>query len=236
MPKFLEGYADRLMVPKGRHDVLVFDTEVADLGIRKFASGEASYIKYPVAGKVVNGVPVPGRTRRVTLEEVQRGRLAAARKLAQEVKSRARVLGEDLLAERDDVAAKATIPKLGELIAPYLAARQEDGNGDDLRRLRASSMRMARSYLEASWKPLHKLRLDEITPKHVRDELKDIASSSGLPSADRARAALSGFFVWAIHQEHVAANPTLDIKDKSKSRRSQQAQRGGARTNLAGLR
>jgi hypothetical protein len=58
----------------------------------------------------------------------------------------------------------AAIPKLGELIAPYLAARQEEGNGDGLRRLRASSMRMVRSYLELSWKPLHKLPLDEITP------------------------------------------------------------------------
>jgi integrase len=129
-------------------------------------------------------------------------------------------LGEDLLAERDAAAAKAAIPRLGDLIAPYLAARQDDGNGDGLRRLRASSMRMARSYLEVSWKPLHKLRLDEITPKHVRDELKHIASSSGLSSADRARGALSGFCVWAIHQEYVGANPTLDIKDKSKSRRS----------------
>jgi hypothetical protein len=74
MPKFFEGYADRLVVPKGSRDALVFDTEVAGLGIRKYASGEASYIlKHPVAGKVVNGVTVPGKTRRVTLEEVQRG-------------------------------------------------------------------------------------------------------------------------------------------------------------------
>src|SRR6516162_7688185 len=56
MPKFFEGYADKLVVPKGSRDVLVFDTEVRGLGIRKFASGEASYIlKYPLAGKVVRG-------------------------------------------------------------------------------------------------------------------------------------------------------------------------------------
>jgi hypothetical protein len=135
------------------------------------------------------------------------------------VKSRARVLGEDLLAEREAAAAKAAAPKLGELIAPYLAARQKKDEDTGLRRLRASSMRMVRSYLEVSWQRLHKLRLDEITPKHVKDELENIASSSGGPSADRARAALSVFFVWAIHHEHIAASPTLDIKDKSKSRR-----------------
>jgi hypothetical protein len=78
-------------------------------------------------------------------------------------------------------------------------------------------MRMVRSYLEVSWKPLHKLRLDEITPKHVRDELKNIASSGGLPSADRARAALSVFFVWAIHQDIVAANPTLISRTRAKA-------------------
>jgi hypothetical protein len=125
MPKFFEGYADKLVVPKGSRDVLVFDTEVAGLGIRKFASGEASYIlKYPVAGKVVNGVAITGRTRRVTLEEVKRGRLAAVRNLAQEVKSRARVLGEDLLAERDAAAAKAAIPRLA-MAQPDLAAVRE---------------------------------------------------------------------------------------------------------------
>ena len=84
MPKFYEGYADKLVVPEGSRDVLVFDTEVAGLGIRKFASGEASYIlKYPIAGKVIDGVTTRGRTRRVTLEEVTRGRLAKVRQAAQ---------------------------------------------------------------------------------------------------------------------------------------------------------
>jgi hypothetical protein len=111
MPKFFEGYAGKLAVPEGASDVLVFDTEVAGLVIRKFASGEASYIlKYPVAGKVVDGVTVPGRTRRVTLEEVRRGRLAAVLEVS------GPRLGRGRACRARAAAAKAATRTLGELV------------------------------------------------------------------------------------------------------------------------
>jgi len=86
MPKLVEGIADKLRVPSGKRDVLVFDGGHADavpgFGIRKFASGRACYIvKYGVGDK----------QRRQSLGAVTRGNLKAMRLLASEVKARARL-------------------------------------------------------------------------------------------------------------------------------------------------
>jgi integrase len=223
MVKLRDGYAATMRVPAGKRDVLVFDDKVGGFGIRKFASGEASFIlKYPVSGKVVNGVAIPGRTRRISLGPVtgKRGEVEEKRALAEEVKERARMFGEDLIAEREEANAKAAIPKLGDLVEPYLAARAHDDGESGLDRLRANSMREAVRYLQTTWKPLHKLRLDEITTKHVKDTLREIARTSGKPTADRARGALATFYVWAIAYDHAEANPTIGIADKSKSQRT----------------
>jgi integrase len=211
MPKFYEGYADKLVVPEGSRDVLVFDTEVAGLGIRKFASGEASYIlKYPIAGKVIDGVTTRGRTRRVTLEEVTRGRLAKVRELAKDVKSRARVLGEDLLAEREAAAAKAATPTLGDLVPKYLKVRTA---GDDhMKQLRPASMRMVRHYLEVTWQPLHKRPIDQITRAEIKAVADEVARQSGKSTADSARTALSTLFAWAVYSGLLEQNPVVGLK------------------------
>ena len=211
MPKFFEGYADKLVVPKGSRDVLVFDTEVAGLGIRKFASGEASYIlKYPVGGKVVNGVAVPRRTRRVTLEEVTRGRLERVRDLAREVKARARVLGEDLIAEREAAAAKAATPMLVDLMPKYLKVRT--ARDDHMKQLRPSSMRMVRHYLEVTWRPLHKRPIDQITRAEIKAVLDDVARQTGKSMADGASTALSTLLGWCVYSGLLEQNATVGLK------------------------
>ena len=64
MPKFVEGFAGKLVVPDGKTDVQVFDDELPGFGIRKFAGGHASYfVKFSIGtqqrrktlGKVVRG-------------------------------------------------------------------------------------------------------------------------------------------------------------------------------------
>ena len=51
MPKFVEGFVDRLQVPAGAKDAQAFDDELAGFGVRKFASGKASYfVKFTVCG------------------------------------------------------------------------------------------------------------------------------------------------------------------------------------------
>jgi hypothetical protein len=72
-----------------------------------------------------------------------------------------RVLGEDLLAEREAAAAKAATPTLGDLVPKYLKMRTA---GDDhMKQLRPASMRMVPAYLERTWQPLHNRPIDQIT-------------------------------------------------------------------------
>jgi integrase len=64
----------------------------------------------------------------------------------------------------------------------------------------------------AVWQPLHGMALNEITQRVVKARLAEIAAVSGTVTADRARAALSGFFVWAVDREQADANPVMGIK------------------------
>jgi integrase len=217
--QFYEGLADKLVVLEGARDVQVFDDKVHGFGLRKYkATKDEDTGKWRSIATYFVKYNVGKQQRRYKLGTVVRGNLDQMRSLASIVLAKAR-LGTDLVAENRAKAAKDAVPKLSELVAPYLAARQEQDEECGLRRLRAASLKEVKRYLEVSWQPLHKLRLDEITPKHVKDTLRDIAAASGKPSADRARATLSTFFVWAVHHEHIAANPTLNIKDKARSRR-----------------
>ena len=90
MPKFVEGYAVRIKVPDSHRDVLVFDSELPGFGIRKFASGRASYfVKYNVGAQ----------QRRHTLGTVVAGNLKAMRLEASAILAKAR-LGEDVIAAK----------------------------------------------------------------------------------------------------------------------------------------
>jgi integrase len=205
MPKFVEGFVDKLVVPAGARDILVFDGghigAVAGFGIRKFASGKAYYIiKYSVAGK----------TRRLSLGEVTRGNLKAMRTLASEVKARGRV-GQDVVAEKRAAAAKNAVT-LGELVPKYLQARKDE--------VRENTYSEWERYLQQTWKPLHKHAIDAITRDTVVTIIDRLAHKV---AADRARTALSALYSWAIDCRYLDGNPTLGIRSRAK---------GGSRTRV----
>jgi site-specific recombinase XerD len=55
----------------------------------------------------------------------------------------------------------------------------------------------------------------------VKARRDEIVSESGAVSANRAHAALSSFYAWAIDKEHhTGANPTADIKPLKESKHS----------------
>jgi hypothetical protein len=96
MPKFTEGYADKLEVPAGARDVQVFDDELPGFGIRKFSKGHASYfVKYSVGSQ----------QRRKTLGKVVRGNLKAMRLEASAILAKAR-LGTDVVGVAKAAAAR----------------------------------------------------------------------------------------------------------------------------------
>ena len=153
MPKLVEGYADRLVVPAGARDVLVFDGDHPDavrgFGLRKFASGKSFYfVKFSVNG----------RTKRISLGEVSRGNCKTMRMLASEVKARAR-LGQDVLEEKRTKAegkqAARTAATVGALVPVYLKERESD--------LSDKTHHETERYLMKCCAPLHHLVVGTVT-------------------------------------------------------------------------
>lgn len=189
-------------MPEGKRDIQIFDDALPGFGIRKFASGKAFYFcKYNV-GK---------QQRKMSLGAVVPGTLAAKRKLASEILSRAR-LGQDLAADKKAVRAAAARKELTfcRLVPDYLE--------DCAERLRSSTHSQTERYLLRYWLPLQAMPLDEITRANVVAALDEIAASSGNVAADRAKMALSGFFAWAIDRSHLEANPVHSISARSESK------------------
>src|SRR6516162_6447362 len=111
-----EGTAKFVTVPKGRRDVLVWDTRTPGFFLRKFASGRAMWgVRYHVGSK----------QRRIHLfDAAVRGTLAQARTQAAQVRAKAR-LGTDVVLERRDAAEAATRTiTLGKLAERYLVERK----------------------------------------------------------------------------------------------------------------
>src|SRR5262245_126245 len=196
MPKFTEGFADKLTVPPGARDVQVFDDELPGFGIRKFAKGHASYfVKFSVGRQ----------QRRKTLGKVVRGNLKAMRLEASTILAKAR-LGTDVVAVARAAASKTTAT-LGDLVPKYLEARESE--------LRPKSHSETTRYLEQAWLPLHGLPIDAITRQNIVTVVDDVERASGKVSADRARVALSGLCGWAIDRGYLEANPTMNVRGRA---------------------
>ena len=171
MPKFVEGCAARLIVPEGQRDIQVFDDALPGFGIRKFASGKASYfVKFNVGTK----------QRRLTLGKVVQGNLAEMRKRASTVLAKAR-LGQDSVAEKRTAASVRSVT-LGALVVDYLAQRQP--------KLRPRYYAEVKRQLERDWRPLHGHVVSTITRQEIVSVVDDIATGQGEVAADRARTAL----------------------------------------------
>ena len=190
MPKLIEGFADKLVVPAGARDLQVFDDELPGFGIRKFDSGRASYfVKFNVGHQ----------QRRKTLGAVVRGNLKPMRLEASRILAKAR-LGTDVVGEAKAAAARPTA-LLGDLVPKYLAVHREE--------VRAKSHTEAKRYLDQYWKPLHARNIEAITRQDVVGIIDGLEHKV---AADRARIALSGLYGWAIDRGYCDANPTLNIR------------------------
>ncbi len=74
-------------------------------------------------------------------------------------------------------------------------------------RQRPKTQHETKRYLQKSWAPLHSLPLHQIARRDVAARLAEIVKHQDPMSGNRARAALHGFFVWAMQQGFVEANP-----------------------------
>jgi integrase len=205
-----EGIAKLITVPKGRRDVLVWDTKTPGFFLRKFASGRAMWgVRYHVGKK----------QRRVHLYDAAvRGTLSKAKSEAADVRARAR-LGTDVVAQRAAAAeASAKTITLGKLAELYLADRRiakRNGSGEPAWRPRYVAE--VERQLTRDWKPLAGTAIQAITRQDIVKVIDELALSNGAVSADRARAALSGLYAWAIDRGYCDVTPVLHIKPRAEN-------------------
>ena len=193
MPKLFEGSVARIKVPAGAKDILVFDDALPSFGIRKFASGKASYfVKYNVGNQ----------QRKMTLGAVVPGVLAEMRKEASKVLAQAR-LGQDVAGEKKKAQAKRSAT-LGALVERYIEDRTSE--------LRPRTLEGFALHLRRHWQPLHGIAVDAITRRDIVGAMDKIGDTHGKSAADRAKASLSGFFAWALDRHYCEVNPVLGIR------------------------
>ena len=201
--KLTQANIDRFCLPHGKSEAIIFDDNVPGFGLRLRAGGSRTFIVQYALG---------GRQRRMTIGTAKILDATKARHTARDLLARVR-LGQDPAGDRAEARVRATDAPFGLLIRQFLQ-RQE-------RRLRPRSYVETRRYLEQLWKPLHALHLTRMNRGIVAARLSKIAIEHGAVSADRARAALSSFFAWAIGEGLCETNPVVGTNkhfDGTKSR------------------
>jgi integrase len=181
----------RLTVPPGRTEIIVFDEALAEFGVRVRLGGKRTWIaQYRLGSK----------QRRVTFGTTDTLDSEEARRRAKSVLGAVHN-GDDPQARKAEARAKASIT-LGAVAANYLERFAAE-------RLRPKTLAETRRYLTVSWKPLHRLALNDIGRRAVAVRLSEIARENGPIAANRARVALSAFFNWAMREGLSDSNPVI---------------------------
>ncbi len=178
-----------LDVPEDKTEITYYDKDLPGFGLRARSSGKRSWVAVYRIGKKV---------RRDTLGDAALVTPDQARAKAKRILAKAN-LGEDTLNQRKEEQARSETT-LGIIVESYIRQYVE-------LRQRPKTQHETKRYLQKSWSPLHPLPLHQITRRDVAARLAEIVEYHGPMSGNRARAALHGFFVWAMQQGLVEANP-----------------------------
>src|SRR5215213_1316050 len=180
-----------LSIPVGKTELIIFDEALPGFGLRIRAGGKRVWIaQYRMGAK----------QRRVTIGSVQAIDPDEARLRAKEVLAHAQ-LGKDPQADKVEARAKAALT-LGAVVERYLDRHAAQ-------RLKPKTLAETQRYLRHHWRPLHPLPLHKIERRHAAAYLAEIATSNGPIAANRARAALSALFTWAMREGLVDTNPVV---------------------------
>jgi integrase len=194
--KLTRAAVQALSLPTGKSELLVFDDEIPGFGVRLRAGGSRNWIVQYKVGR---------KHRRLTFGSVAVLDAGKARERARDLLAAVRV-GRDPAGEKIETRARAD-ETVGTIVQRFLA-RQET-------RLRLRSYVETSRYLQTHWKPLHGLALAKVTRATVAIRLASIAGRNGPIAADRARAALSAFFTWAMREGLAEMNPVVGTNKAS---------------------
>jgi integrase len=189
--KLTAATLQKLKVPPGAADKIFFDEGLSGFGLRVRGGGKRTWIaQYRVGAK----------QRRVTLGTVENLDAQAARQRAKDVLSKVH-LGGDPQSEKAERRAQASVT-VDAMIDRYLAERAA-------KRLKPRSFEEVERHLKKHWSALSGLPIRSVTRSDVAAQLGRIAKDNGPFASNRARAALSAFFSWAIGEGLADATPVL---------------------------
>ena len=189
--KLTAAAVHKLTLPHSVADKIFFDDGLSGFGLRIRDGGKRTWIaQYRVGTK----------QRRVTLGTVENLDAHAARQRAKDVLSKVH-LGGDPQTEKAERRAQASVT-VGVMVERYLAERAA-------KRLKPRSFEEVERHLKKHWSALSGLPIRSVTRSDVAAQLGRIAKDNGPFASNRARAALSAFFSWAIGEGLVDATPVL---------------------------
>jgi len=187
--KLSDKVSTELQIPPGRSEILVFDDDLPNFGLRIRTGGKRTWVcQYRVGQK----------QRRVTLGNVANKSAAAARRDAKVMLAKVQ-LGQDPQIEKFTARENAS-KTLSSAIDLYLSTHGEH-------RLRPRSLVEVRHSLKVHWGPLGEVPMDQLSRSTISTRLDVIVKKSGPFAANRARAYLSGLFNWAIQRGYAEDNP-----------------------------
>jgi integrase len=189
--KLTKATAERLALPARVRDKIFFDDDLPGFGLRLRDGGKRSWIaQYRVGAK----------QRRVTIGTVNTTSADEARKQARGILSKVH-LGGDPQTEKAEKRALASVT-VGATVGRYLEERA-------VKRLKPRSYEEVERHLKKHWSPLAETPIRNVRRSDVASQLGRIAKDSGPFASNRARAALSAFFSWAIGEGLTDANPVV---------------------------
>jgi integrase len=198
--KLTDNTVTKLKLPSRKSETIVFDDDVAGLGLRLRQGGSRTWIyQYKIGA----------RQRRISLGKFPAMPPAIARKTAAKLQAEVR-LGNDPAAVKAANQVRAT--ETFEAIAKnYLERRRGQ--------VRASSLSEIERHLRRNLAPLHDMPLAAIDRRTIANQLARITSAAGPVQSNRTRSTLSAFLNWAAREGLVETNAAaFTNKNVEKSR------------------
>jgi integrase len=188
----------RYRPPAGKADQIVFDSELSGFGLR-YRAGKRTWIYQYAFGSGEGRVNA-----RMTLGEYPALSPTKARHTAEDLYAKVR-LGQhpaaDKRANRDEHRNT-----FGKLVSGYLEFQKNE--------VRSSTYVGVELYLSRYASALHGLPATVVDRKKIADLLETIAKNNGAVSANRARAALSAMFSWAMRRGLHDSNPVIGTEKR----------------------
>jgi integrase len=208
--KLTTAIARSLELPSGKTgqiktDHIVWDDDFPGFGVRLRAGRNGK-----VSRMWIYQYDFAGRTRRITIGNVNAIGIEEARKIAGQHHA-------DVRRGQDPVAEKAkSLARSGDIFADVLKTFLEVKKQTN----RSGTYNMTRLYLNEPCKLLHPMSLNDIKRRHVAAILTTFAARGTKSAYNHVRGKLNTFFNWAITQGLIETNPVQGTEKKEASERT----------------